>query len=94
MLAIAAERERVEVAGQAGRRRWLKANVYARAPLFLRAILYWGFRYFVKLGFLDGVPGLVFHFNQGLWYRLLVDAKLHEETLRREAERQQGRSTP
>jgi glycosyltransferase involved in cell wall biosynthesis len=75
------------VAGQAGRRRWLKQNVYARSPLFVRAILYWLFRYFVRLGFLDGLPGLVFHFNQALWYRLLVDAKIHEARLseRREA---------
>jgi glycosyltransferase involved in cell wall biosynthesis len=78
MLAIEADRERIEVTGQAGQRRWLKANVYARAPLFARAFAYWSFRYFARLGFLDGVPGLVFHFNQGLWYRLLVDAKLYE----------------
>ncbi len=82
MLAIEAERSRIEIGGQAGQRRWLKANVYARAPLFLRAFAYWFFRYFVKLGFLDGLPGLVFHFNQGLWYRLLVDAKLHELRLK------------
>ncbi len=84
MLAIEAERGGTEVKGQAGRRRWLKANVYARAPLFLRAFAYWFLRYFVKLGILDGIPGLVFHFNQGLWYRLLVDAKLHEARLRAE----------
>lgn len=81
MVAIAAEQERIEVSGQAGQRRWLKANVYARTPPFLRAFLYWAFRYFLKAGFLDGLPGLVFHFNQGLWYRLLVDAKLHEAKL-------------
>ncbi len=78
LLAIAAERRRISVTGQAGQRRWLKANVYARSPRFLRAFAYWFLRYFVQLGFLDGVPGLVFHFNQALWYRLLVDAKLRE----------------
>lgn len=56
-------------------------NVYARAPLFWRAIAYWFFRYFVKLGFLDGTAGLVFHFNQALWYRMLVDAKIREMRL-------------
>jgi glycosyltransferase involved in cell wall biosynthesis len=68
----------VPVTGQAARRRWLKTNVYGRTPLFARAFAYWVFRYILKLGFLDGVPGLMFHFNQGLWYRLLVDAKLYE----------------
>lgn len=70
------------VSGQAGRRRWLKNNVYSNAPLFSRAIAYWAFRYFIRLGFLDGVPGLVFHLNQGLWYRLLVDAKIFEQRMK------------
>lgn len=65
-------------AGQAGRRRWAKQSLYAKSPLFLRAFLYWLYRYVVRLGFLDGVPGLVFHFLQGFWYRFLVDAKLYE----------------
>lgn len=85
LLAIEEERSRIAITGQAGQRRWLKANLYARSPLFLRAIAYWFFRYFVKLGFMDGLPGFVFHFNQGLWYRLLVDAKLHELRLKSQA---------
>ena len=32
--------------------------------------------YFLKLGFLDGRKGLVWHFLQGFWYRFLVDAKI------------------
>jgi glycosyltransferase involved in cell wall biosynthesis len=63
---------------QAKHRRMAKMGVYARAPLFLRAVLYWAYRYFLRLGVLDGVPGLVFHGLQGLWYRFLVDAKLFE----------------
>ena len=39
------------------RKRWLKNGVYNRAPLFLRAILYWIYRYFFRLGFLDGKRG-------------------------------------
>jgi glycosyltransferase involved in cell wall biosynthesis len=64
--------------GQARRRRWLKENLYARSPLFVRAFLYWAWRYFLRLGFLDGLPGLVFHFLQAFWYRFLADAKLYE----------------
>jgi glycosyltransferase involved in cell wall biosynthesis len=64
--------------GQAGTKRWLKQNVYLRFPLFYRALFYWFYRYFLKLGFLDGTPGLVYHFLQGFWYRFLVDAKLYE----------------
>ena len=70
--------EESEPADQAGRRRWAKTNIYYRLPPYLRAFCYWSFRYFLQRGFLDGRAGLVFHFLQGLWYRLLVDAKLEE----------------
>ena len=33
-------------------------------------------RYFLKLGFLDGVAGFCWHFWQGLWYRWLVDIEI------------------
>lgn len=66
------------LAGPARCRRWLKKNIYAKSPLFIRAFLYWAYRYFLLLGFLDGLPGLVFHFLQGFWYRFLVDAKIYE----------------
>jgi glycosyltransferase involved in cell wall biosynthesis len=60
------------------RRRWLKYGVYLRFPLFFRAVLYFLWRYFFRLGFLDGKPGLIFHFLQGCWHRFLIDAKLYE----------------
>ena len=39
-------------------------------------------RYFLRLGFLDGKEGLVFHFLQGFWYRFLVDSVLYERRLK------------
>lgn len=63
---------------QANSRRWFKTNIYGNAPLFWRAFAYFCYRYFFRLGFLDGKEGLVFHFLQGFWYRFLVDAKLYE----------------
>ena len=69
-------------AGQAvARKRFLKDRLYGRSPRFLRAFLYWAFRYFIQLGFLDGRPGFVFHFLQGFWYRVVVDAKLTESEI-------------
>ncbi|MCI0750001.1 MAG: glycosyltransferase family 2 protein [Nevskiales bacterium] len=59
-------------------RRWMKDRIYGRLPLFWRAFAYFIYRYVLRLGFLDGREGLVFHFLQGCWYRFLVDAKLHE----------------
>jgi len=65
-------------ATQERRRRWLKRNVYARAPLFGRAFAYAFYRYVLRGGFLDGREGLIFHFLQGCWYRFFVDAKIYE----------------
>jgi glycosyltransferase involved in cell wall biosynthesis len=59
------------------RRRWLRMS-YGRAPLFVRAFGYFFYRYFLRLGFLDGTEGLIFHFLQGCWYRFYIDAKIYE----------------
>lgn len=63
------------------RKRWLKRNLYGRTPLFCRAFLYFGYRYFLRFGFLDGVQGLVFHFLHACWYFFYVDAKIYEKRL-------------
>lgn len=63
---------------QEKKKRWIKEKVYARMLLFIRPFLYFLYRYFFKLGFLDGKEGLIFHFLQGFWYRFLVDAKIYE----------------
>ena len=72
-------------AGQAARKKWLKQHVYGRLPLFIRPFLYFTYRYFFRLGFLDGVPGFVFHVLQGFWHQFLIDAKLYEIRRRKEA---------
>ncbi|GAK41108.1 hypothetical protein TCA2_3599 [Paenibacillus sp. TCA20] len=64
--------------GQAERKRWIKDTIYYKIPLFTRPALYFCYRYFIKLGFLDGKQGVIFHFLQGFWYRFLVDAKIYE----------------
>jgi glycosyltransferase involved in cell wall biosynthesis len=63
-------------------RRWLR-DWYARLPLFVRPTAYFLYRYFVRLGFLDGRAGLVFHVLQGFWFRFLVDTLILERRLRR-----------
>jgi len=49
---------------------------YYKLPRYFRAFAYFGFRYFLKGGFLDGVAGWRWNFWQGLWYRLLVDREI------------------
>jgi len=64
--------------GPAGAKRALKEKLYLRLPPFFRAFAYWFYRYFLRLGFLDGKEGLIYHFLQAFWYRFLVDARLYE----------------
>jgi glycosyltransferase involved in cell wall biosynthesis len=63
---------------QASLKRWIKEKVYAGLPGGFRAFAYFCYRYFLRLGFLDGREGTAFHVLQGFWYRYLVDAKLAE----------------
>lgn len=63
---------------QAKVKRKVKEKGYYKLPIFWRAHLYFIYRYYFKLGFLDGPEGKIFHFLQAYWYRFLVDAKLYE----------------
>jgi glycosyltransferase involved in cell wall biosynthesis len=56
---------------------WLK-GLYYKLPLYVRPFVYFFWRYFICLGFLDGGKGFLFHFLQGFWYRLIIDMKIHE----------------
>jgi glycosyltransferase involved in cell wall biosynthesis len=56
---------------------WLKQRWYA-LPLYARPFLYFSYRYFLRLGFLDGKQGFLFHFLQGFWFRMLVDAHIDD----------------
>ena len=60
------------------RRRWLKASVYQLLPLFWRALAYFLARYFLRFGFLDGTPGLIYHVLHAFWFRFYVDACYYE----------------
>lgn len=59
------------------RKRYLR-GFYSGAPLFVRPFLLFFYRYFLRLGFLDGTPGLIFFVLQTFWFRFLIDAKLYE----------------
>lgn len=60
------------------RRNWFRYKIYYKLPLFIRPFIYFFYRYILRMGFLDGKQGLIFHFWQGFWYRLLVDLKIYE----------------
>lgn len=62
----------------AQRKRFLRQKYY-RLPLFFRAFALFVYRYFFRLGILDGTEGLIFWVLQSFWYRFLVDAKIWEK---------------
>lgn len=62
----------------------MKNNVYYKLPLGMRAHLYYWYRYYLQLGFLDGREGKIFCFLQAYWYRFLVDAKIYERMLEKQ----------
>ncbi len=53
-------------------------SIWWRMPLFIRPVLYFVYRYFFQLGFLDGKQGMIFHYLQGFWFRFIVDVKIYE----------------
>ncbi|MBC7939603.1 MAG: glycosyltransferase family 2 protein [Chitinophagaceae bacterium] len=61
------------------RMRWLK-GLYYRLPGGVRSLAYFGYRYVLRLGFLDGREGFYFAALQAFWFRVLVDAKAYERS--------------
>jgi exosortase/archaeosortase family protein len=53
-------------------------QVWWQLPRYTRPMLYFFYRMFFKLGILDGRTGIIFHFLQGFWFRLMVDVKIDE----------------
>lgn len=53
-------------------------NCYAKMPLYWRAFFFFCYRYFIRIGFMDGKAGFLWNFFQCWWYRTLADAKVEE----------------
>lgn len=62
----------------AQRKRALRAK-YNKLPLFVRPFALFAYRYFFKLGFLDGTEGFIFWTLQTFWFRFLIDSKIWEK---------------
>ena len=53
-----------------------KYKIYYKFPIFVRPLLLFIYSYFFKLGFMNGVQGLIFNFFQILIYRFVVDINI------------------
>jgi glycosyltransferase involved in cell wall biosynthesis len=76
---------RPSLTGTPDQRSLWRKRLWARLPLFVRPWLYFGYRYVLRLGFLDGRQGLVFHFLQACWFRFMVD--VYRDQLQRQERR-------
>ena len=69
-------------------------EIYNQIPLFIRPFAFFAYRYFVRLGFLDGTEGLIFWVLQTFWFRFLIDAKLWERRSGIERSKQNSGQSP
>ena len=60
------------------RNAWLK-RLWWELPRYTRPILYFSYRMLIQKGILDGKKGIIFHFLQGFWFRIIVDVKIEEK---------------
>jgi glycosyltransferase involved in cell wall biosynthesis len=65
------------------RKAWFK-KIWWGLPRYWRPFFYFGYRMIFKLGILDGKNGVIFHFLQGFWFRLVIDIKIEEQLRKRE----------
>jgi glycosyltransferase involved in cell wall biosynthesis len=73
------ERVRPHPRGNPAEQKRFLRQQYDRMPLFARPFALFVYRYFLRLGFLDGTEGLIFWVLQTFWFRFLVDAKIWEK---------------
>lgn len=70
--------ENTELREKQNLKTWFKMKIYYKFPMNLRSHLYYLYRYYIRLGFLDGTEGQIYAFLQAYWYRYLVDIKIYE----------------
>lgn len=75
------QKELAKLYNEAEKIKFIRDNFYYKLPKFLRARFYYWYRYYLKLGFLDGKPGKIYAFLQAYWYRYLVDIKIYEDDI-------------
>lgn len=63
----------LEPGTQAARKRWLRENIWRRIPPLVRPFLYFIYRYICLAGFLDMLPGFIFHILQGFCFQFIID---------------------
>lgn len=66
------------ISGQPNQKTALLKSIWFHLPIYIRPFLYFGYRLIILRGMLDGKNGIIFHFLQGFWFRMIVDIKIDE----------------
>jgi glycosyltransferase involved in cell wall biosynthesis len=74
-----AGRLKPDARGNPAERKRFQRQRYNGLPLFIRPFVLFVYRYFLRLGFLDGIEGSIFWVLQTFWFRFLIDAKIWEK---------------
>lgn len=78
MQALNMQTERPDFWGSPNERKAWYKNLWFKLPRYVRPALYFIKRIVFQLGIVDGRTGIIFHFLQGFWFRLVVDIKIDE----------------
>lgn len=60
------------------RKHWMRENLWVNMPPLLRPFFLFFYVYIIRLGFLDGRAGFIYHFMHALCYRFIIDIKYLE----------------
>ncbi len=74
--------ENAALYGEPEKAKALRDGLYYRLPKYIRAKLYYWYKLYFRLGFLDGEAGYVWAFIQAYFYRFVVDAKISEQEMK------------
>ena len=61
---------------------FIRNKIWNKLPPLLKIILYFNYRYFLQLGFLDGYKGFIYVFLHSFWYQLMIQIKLIENKVK------------
>lgn len=79
MLSLRTQTIKPNLFGDPNQRMAFLKRLWWKLPRFVRPFIYFGYRMIFQLGVFDGKTGILFHFLQGFWFRLIVDVKIEEK---------------
>jgi len=77
----------VNITVEESKRIWLSLKILSRTPYKIRPLAQFLYRYIIRLGFLDGWQGFIYHFLLQLWRPLMVEAFYEELRYKKEFKR-------